>query len=178
MSLTCYNYETEMSDFAGELALAISNVMRRVPGTLSPLHKRPDDNKMAIVHERRGKGYNWEHIAYGYYLRYDAPKSGRSVDFWIGKVIWPTPPNTSQQIDIGIWADGATSQMLKQYISQSRSWGAKTPELFWDLPGTVSRVPPYDDPPKQPCPVSPAGNGLSNVQILENFLDAFLQAIP
>jgi hypothetical protein len=58
MSLTCYNYEAEMADFAGEWAQAIAAVISGgvVKGTLLVKH-RTFQGKPAMVHEQCWKNH-------------------------------------------------------------------------------------------------------------------------
>jgi hypothetical protein len=146
MSLTYYDYEAEMSDFADDVAGAIRQVKKNSYPALSWDHERYDDGAIAIIHERRGTSSNWEHIAYGYYLKYNTPKKS-CVRFWMGKIMYP-PHN----LKIGIWADGYYSKIIPHTIPYSGGdITAKqlTPsqEHFWQLPVPV---PPYDDlPPSQ-----------------------------
>jgi hypothetical protein len=180
MSLTYYDYEAEMSDFADDLAGAIRLVKNSYPA-LSWDHKRYDDGNIAIIHERRGTGSNWEHIAYGYYLKYNTSQTPR-VRFWIGKIIYP-PTHQPPNLEIGIWADGDCSKIIPKTISyRGRDITAKqlTPsqDHFWDLPAGV--VSPYDDsPPSQWGAYNNQNrNAQSVVQTVADFLDVFLAAIP
>jgi hypothetical protein len=179
MSLTYYDYEAEMSDFAEDLAGAIIQMGNQYP-TFSWDHCRYDDGEIAIIHERRGAGKNWEHIAYGYYLKYTSPQNP-CVRFWIGKIIYP-PAQSQRNVVIGIWADGYWSRIIPHTIPyqggaiQARPLSG--PEHFWDLP--AGAIPPYDDPQPSQWGVynRQNRNAQSNVQTVTSFLNDFLAAIP
>jgi hypothetical protein len=166
MSLTNYDYEAEMSDFAEDLDNAIKQAQKQY-SYLSCDHLRYDDGCAAIVHERRGKGTDCEMIAYGYYLSFITQH--HPIRFWIGKILYP--PTQPLRMEIGIWADGVHSQIIPHTFSfqggsSKRSIQAikrpQSKEHFWPLPGSV---PPYDDP----LPF--------NEQTWADFLNAFLSAV-
>jgi hypothetical protein len=179
MSVTYYDYEAEMSDFADDLAGAIIQAGIQYP-TFSWDHRRYDDSNIAIVHEQRGAGTDWEHIAYGYYLKYTSPQNS-CVRFWIGKIIYP-PAHPPPNVVIGIWADGYWSRIIPHIIHwpggtiQARPLSC--PEHFWDLP--AGTIPPYDDPqPSQWGAYNRQNrNAQGNFQAVLSFLNTFLAAIP
>ena len=176
MSLTYYDYEAGLSDFADDLATAIKNTQAHYP-SLSRSHHRYDDGDIAMIHERRGPGTDWEHIAYGYYLRFTLP-SNTTVKFWIGKILFPStqpPPH----LVIGIWANGVNLQHIPDSIGGiNSSQPPSGSERFWPLP--AGSLAPYDDPP--PAQWGSPYNGNSRnvggiVRTLENLLAGCLAAI-